>query len=460
MAKLEQNVANKMNETGGNILCMDTPKKLYFGIDYISFETGDKFKGVKMLPPGAHFIYTSVDGVTRTGIFLWINSKQTMFYEWHKKFEFLIEYGDKDQAERLAIGMYFNNTCFLLISFILAQTVCYPVLLFVFVVFIIYIGVSNHDFDCNLGAYPINSYQKWQRLSCYISQQLIQRLSPVRPKQNKSNNSIEMDATDDVNNSIDDNKNNGKKKEKKRENDKNENDSDIKMDRELSKEQVLKSDSKDIDVLNEKFGEKYDSAQKAYSQLHVFYSQIPSVNDYVLIKMKENENNNQELNKNSEITKLNMDKTEILEYIVKCNTENGSNWDEICGEIQYSFIQFFIGQSVQALEQWKKMVDLLCHCDQIIETKPNFYSKFLQTLYFQLNQLPNDWFKDEISKSNFLNHSLQSLFEIISESTLTSQIQKHIEEIKSLLKTKFDKKFELNNSESAPMFVDAPKIPS
>ena len=66
---------------------------------------------------------------------------------------------------------------------------------------------------------------------------------------------------------------------------------------------------------------------------------------------------------------------------------------------------------MEGLEQWKLFVDLLCHCDEIIETRAKFFENFLRVLYYQLNQLPKDWFKDEIktifvgSESNHMDKS-------------------------------------------------------
>ena len=40
------------------MLCLDVPPGISFGIDYMTWTVGDRFRGVKMVPPGVHFIYT------------------------------------------------------------------------------------------------------------------------------------------------------------------------------------------------------------------------------------------------------------------------------------------------------------------------------------------------------------------------------------------------------------------
>lgn len=53
-----QEEANELNRLGASILCLDVPPGISFGIDYMSFTVGERFRGVKMIPPGVHFVYT------------------------------------------------------------------------------------------------------------------------------------------------------------------------------------------------------------------------------------------------------------------------------------------------------------------------------------------------------------------------------------------------------------------
>lgn len=56
---MDQELANKLFEIGAFILFLDAPPNLEFGIDYNAWTIGPLFKGVKMIPPGLHFIYFS-----------------------------------------------------------------------------------------------------------------------------------------------------------------------------------------------------------------------------------------------------------------------------------------------------------------------------------------------------------------------------------------------------------------
>jgi len=44
-------------ENGATLVFLDLPTGSEFGIDYNCYEVGPQFKGVKMIPPGIHFIY-------------------------------------------------------------------------------------------------------------------------------------------------------------------------------------------------------------------------------------------------------------------------------------------------------------------------------------------------------------------------------------------------------------------
>ena len=72
-------LANRLFESGACFLCLDVPVGIKFGIDYMTWTTGDKFKGVKLIPPGLHFIHTtlsnSADGF-RDGFFLNLEARQ------------------------------------------------------------------------------------------------------------------------------------------------------------------------------------------------------------------------------------------------------------------------------------------------------------------------------------------------------------------------------------------------
>jgi len=54
---ISQEQAQWLFTEGAILVFLDLPAGSEFGIDYCSWEVGEQFKGVKMIPPGIHFIY-------------------------------------------------------------------------------------------------------------------------------------------------------------------------------------------------------------------------------------------------------------------------------------------------------------------------------------------------------------------------------------------------------------------
>jgi A1 cistron-splicing factor AAR2 len=54
---MNNETAKVLFREGATFVLLDMPEGSEFGIDYNSWTTGPKFKGVKMIPPGIHFVY-------------------------------------------------------------------------------------------------------------------------------------------------------------------------------------------------------------------------------------------------------------------------------------------------------------------------------------------------------------------------------------------------------------------
>lgn len=55
--EIDQDLAKRLLIEGGTLFFQGVPKETEFGIDMKSWNTGEKFRGVKMIPPGLHFIH-------------------------------------------------------------------------------------------------------------------------------------------------------------------------------------------------------------------------------------------------------------------------------------------------------------------------------------------------------------------------------------------------------------------
>lgn len=54
---MDPETAKKYINKLGVLLCLDVPLGVEFGIDYMLWEVGEKFKGVKLIPPGIHYVF-------------------------------------------------------------------------------------------------------------------------------------------------------------------------------------------------------------------------------------------------------------------------------------------------------------------------------------------------------------------------------------------------------------------
>ena len=54
---MDQELAKSLFAEGAALVLLDVPERTEFGIDYNCWTVGPKFKGVKMIPPGFHFVF-------------------------------------------------------------------------------------------------------------------------------------------------------------------------------------------------------------------------------------------------------------------------------------------------------------------------------------------------------------------------------------------------------------------
>lgn len=103
------------------------------------------FKGVKLIPPGAHYIYYSLkdeEYAARMGFFIYIAKKQDV----------VVRRWDEEKQEFIRLPE--------------SEEVSYAE------------GVRNMDFDKNLGAYPMENHSQWLGLSNLITKEVLETLEP------------------------------------------------------------------------------------------------------------------------------------------------------------------------------------------------------------------------------------------------------------------------------------------
>ncbi|CAG8595876.1 17104_t:CDS:2 [Acaulospora morrowiae] len=317
---MDQETAQALFNKSAFLLFLNAPKGLEFGIDYNSWEIGPKFKGVKLIPPGLHFVYYStsdksqVSGL-RNGFFKFYESQEIVIKEWDSSIEDLKRDEDMDpeQNERLNSDM--------------------------------------RQFDQFLGAYPLSpstNWEKWVHLTNFITPLLIERVLPHNGKlSNASSSTVDEEELQNIGG----------------------------------------SNFKEDTVMFTKFDLKKSWRSGAVGQ---------------------------------EITKYSQDKSWLLEDLLK-NVYN-NDYKELLGELQLSFVCLLVAQNFSGFTQWKNLVQLICTCEEAINTYADtFFTDLIDVIKFQLDECPQDFFYDVISENNFLSSVLKTLYKNILELALTTE---------------------------------------
>ncbi|KAL5020403.1 hypothetical protein ScPMuIL_003295, partial [Solemya velum] len=144
---LDQDKARTLFQDGALFLFLDVPEGTEFGIDYNSWHTGRKFCGVKMIPPGVHFIYFSAcnkegQAAPRTGFFHDFKQKEILVRKWDRVTE---DMKDEPVSEED-----------------LSRLQC-----------------NKEELDQYLGPYPRENHKKWVSLTRHITGRLMDRLQPL-----------------------------------------------------------------------------------------------------------------------------------------------------------------------------------------------------------------------------------------------------------------------------------------
>lgn len=136
-----------------------------------------------------------------------------------------------------------------------------------------------------------------------------------------------------------------------------------------------------------------------------------------------------------DISKIRMDKSAVVSALVS-KYFNGS-YNDLLGEIQLSFLLFMLLYSEPALKHWKKTVNLICSCEELMFNKTQFFSAFLRVLYEQLHYSPDDFFETELSRDNFLRPALTNLFQILDNPKISEGLAEHRKRLFAFVTKKF-----------------------
>lgn len=343
---MDPETALELVKQGATLLLLDVPQYTLVGIDTQMFTVGPAFKGIKMIPPGPHFVYyssSSKDGKQFSpivGLFIDAAPSEVIVRKWNQQEERLVKVPE-DEEERFCQA------------------------------------VKSLEFDRYLGPYNLSQYGEWKQLSSYLTKTIIKRIEPIGGEITVACES-EMD------------KNSPK----------------------TSIERAL-----DAQLGTGKFSASTSVDQS--KKRGCYYTTIPRV-----IKRRGMEG--------KELTSLNLDKTELLESVLI--KDYGGSEDLLLGELQFAYIAFLMGQSLEAFFQWKSLVSLLLSCIEApFRTRSHLFTKFIKVIFYQLKYglqkdrkesngagiavsslLDESWF----SADSFLHRLCKDFFLLVQDATV------------------------------------------
>jgi A1 cistron-splicing factor AAR2 len=104
-------------------------------------------------------------------------------------------------------------------------------------------------------------------------------------------------------------------------------------------------------------------------------------------------------------------------------------------------------------------VNLLCNSERAILKYPNVFFELINVLYFQLKEMPDDFFSDIILQENFLTLNLHNLFNNIQEipaesDSILNSLKEKTAKFKNYLEQRFKFDFDSCPDEYAAVVVD------
>lgn len=392
---MDQETAQILFHEGATMVCLDVPEGTEFGFDYSSWTAGPLFKGVKMIPPGIHFVYYSArnkqtDEVgPRTGTFINFEQKSVVVRKWNPIAEELTEDGiSADDVQRIQDNL--------------------------------------KDLDRFLGPYPYEGYKKWVSLSNFITPELLDKLQPL----SRRICSV-TDFVSEVSNTQ------SRKLRKTSGSTKTSEDQD---ETKVSKEKDLQDNKEEnAEPTSLKDAESRLPYMKVREESKIQFSKIP--------KQKYPPGCSP-----AEMTKYSIDSSYALESILCSNYKD--NEAKILGEIQFAFICFLIGQVLDAFEQWKNLVHVMCTSEEALQNHASLFLNFISVIHYHIQETPEDFFVDILSANNFLTSTLQEFFSNLENMSSDSDLKKRGLKFRDYLTQKFKWDFTSEPDDYAPTVVD------
>lgn len=405
---MDQERAKKLFDYGATFVFLDVPEGSEFGMDCNVWSVGPNFKGVKMIPPGLHFIHfspvsRSTDGDVghRSGFFYDFKAEEIVLRFWNKE----------EETMRLAPGQQPYEDDSQSTSFIVDDS-------------------RKKELDPYLAPYPYDNHKKWISLTNHATFELAKALSP---EAGLISSYSELVAEESFCQKHVHRKNKMEADEEEKKFQSGESNS------KETKEAASANDSTKTDP------EDRLPKMKSVAGTPMRFHAIPIKS---LIPPGATP---------AEVTRLSLDKTPLFERILTRDFQG--SLDGLLGELQLAFVIFLYGRLFDGFEQWKRLTHLLCSSAATAAGRhPHLYADFITVLFFQTKEIPEDFFLDIVTRENFLTSTLCSLFVHVGEAedpAVDANLKTKAEKFKMYLTKKFKWNFDEDDlDDESPVVVE------
>ncbi|CAH0558993.1 unnamed protein product [Brassicogethes aeneus] len=377
---MNQETAKKLVQEGGLFIFLNVPEGTEFGIDMKSWNTGEKFRGVKMIPPGVHYIFYSATSNTgdiapRTGFFHNFRKSEILVKKWDSQLEDI----SQEEVSQEEIVRLKDNIKAL---------------------------------DGFLGPYPFDILDKWNNLCGNINDDLIKILTPLS---GKVRSALELQSCSNA-----------------------------------DRPKGVKKNPNDAETSS---GSSPKKSRLSNDTEHNFLPDLKPIEGTELRLTEFPKKNYPDGATPSEITKHSLDSTYVLDMMVS----KLSDPVNIIGELEFCYICFLVGHSLEAFEHWKKLFSLFCSCESGIKKYRKLYDLFFSDISIQIKEIPEEFLADIVANKNFVYVKLKNLFNVIKSSDLDGQLKMKVERFQKELTDTYYWDFqhlESDEEDEAPVIVE------
>ncbi|CAH0725229.1 unnamed protein product, partial [Brenthis ino] len=390
---MDQDTAKKLLVEGGTFVFLGVPQETQFGIDMQCWNTEEDFRGIKMIPPGLHYVHYSAvskgtgDVSPRSGFMYFFQKKEFLVKIWDKSLEDI----SKDEISEESIQRLKDNLL---------------------------------NLDRHLAPYPYEIWQKWKLLSSQITAELAQKLSPESGLIRASVELLSMSDED---------RPRGVKPSSSQE-------SNIESNEVIEESTSGQSDAKRSKRITQ--AEKEDAMLpdlKPVPGASLRFTEIPR-------------DKHPPGSKPDEITKHYLDQSYTLEMMIAQHDEPL----HIIGELQFAYLCFLIGHSLEAFEHWKNLVILMCSCEEAIHKYRSVFFHFIRTVETQIDEMPEEFLADIVMNRNLVYKKLRDFFRTAYMSKVDGRLLTMIERFKENLTEKLQWDFtelDTDDEDERPVIV-------